>query len=404
MQFEKQAVLVGECVLRKLARQRLHIAIKEPSLYNNTLHERIYVREQTAHLESARFKSILRRIAKSDICSENKNILLEFLDYLVAEGLSLLRVIKYLEFLFQIALILKKPFEDATEKDIRRVIAAIECRDYSEWTKHDYRVILKRFYKWLRGDNDYPPEVKWISTSMKRKNNVIPEELLTQKEVMKMIDAAENPRDKAIIAFLYESGCRVGELLSMRIKHLSFDEYGAKAVLKGKTGMRRIRIIFCVPYLAVWLENHPLKNDPNAPLWIGLGTKNRNKALHYQNVRVMLKKVALKAGVKKRVNPHMFRHTRATHLANHLTEAQMNHYFGWVQGSDMPSTYVHLSGRDVDNAILSLYGIKEKEKDGKEKLTPIRCPRCGTMNSPPAKLCVKCGMKWMRRKKRWREC
>lgn len=44
-------------------------------------------------------------------------------------------------------------------------------------------------------------------------------------------------------------------------------------------------------------------------------------------------------------------------MANYLTEAQMNDYFGWVQGSGMPSVYVHLSGRDVDDAILKANGI-----------------------------------------------
>jgi len=35
----------------------------------------------------------------------------------------------------------------------------------------------------------------------------------------------------------------------------------------------------------------------------------------------------------------------------------MNDYFGWVQGSGMPSVYVHLSGRNVDDAILKANGI-----------------------------------------------
>ena len=48
-------------------------------------------------------------------------------------------------------------------------------------------------------------------------------------------------------------------------------------------------------------------------------------------------------------------------MANYLTEAQMNVYFGWVQGSDMPSIYVHLSGRDVDYAILKANGVLDRD-------------------------------------------
>ncbi|KXA90543.1 hypothetical protein AKJ40_01415 [candidate division MSBL1 archaeon SCGC-AAA259M10] len=51
----------------------------------------------------------------------------------------------------------------------------------------------------------------------------------------------------------------------------------------------------------------------------------------------MLNRVAEKADIDKPVNPHHFRHSRATFLANRLTESQMCEWFGWVQGSDRPS-------------------------------------------------------------------
>ena len=47
-------------------------------------------------------------------------------------------------------------------------------------------------------------------------------------------------------------------------------------------------------------------------------------------------------------------------MANYLTEAQMNVYFGWTQGSDMPGVYVHLSGRDIDDAILKANCVVNK--------------------------------------------
>lgn len=56
-------------------------------------------------------------------------------------------------------------------------------------------------------------------------------------------------------------------------------------------------------------------------------------------------------------------------MTNYLTEAQMNVYFGWVQGSDMPGVYVHLSGRDVDDAILKANGIINK------RCFSCKCPK-----------------------------
>jgi len=96
------------------------------------------------------------------------------------------------------------------------------------------------------------------------------------------------------------------------------------------------------------------------------------------------------AGVKKRVNPHAFRHSRATFLANNLTEAQMKEYFGWVQSSGMAAVYVHLSGRDVDNAILKLHGLAETH-DNEDVPKVKNCARCRERNSPVSKFCCGCG-------------
>jgi len=344
------------------------------------------------HRYKRRLEVSLKSLHTSKIPEENKKDILDFHRYIIAEGLSVPRQVKYIYNLIQLSKWLGKKFQDAEKTDVINLVNKIEQMNYAEHTKRDYKVVIKRFFKWLRGTNEYPEEVKWIKTTLKNDGHLLPEELLTVEDVEKLINAANHPRDKALIACLYESGCRIGELLSLRLKNIMFDDYGAKIIVDGKTGMRRIRVVSSVPYLATWIANHPLKNDPDAPLWVSIGTRNKNGAVKYRNIRKLIRELAKRGGIKKRVNPHIFRHSRATHLANHLTEAQMNQYFGWVQGSDMPSTYVHLSGRDVDGAILSLYGLKKDKKEDKEEFAPIKCPRCEVMNSPSGKFCIKCGM------------
>jgi len=106
--------------------------------------------------------------------------------------------------------------------------------------------------------------------------------------------------------------------------------------------------------------------------------------------KIVSTKLAEKAGVKKKINPHAFRHARATHLASKLTEAQMKELFGWVQSSDMASIYVHLSGRDVDNALLRLHGLA-KNRDDKDGVMNLKiCPRCGERNDPVSNFCKRC--------------
>jgi hypothetical protein len=104
----------------------------------------------------------------------------------------------------------------------------------------------------------------------------------------------------------------------------------------------------------------------------------------------MIKDIAKRAGVAKRVYPHLFRHTRATHFAKNLTEQELKIYFGWTKDSKMTGTYIHLSGKDVDDKILRLNGIIPKE-NGKPPVVPLmKCYRCGENNSIGNKFCFKC--------------
>jgi len=126
-------------------------------------------------------------------------------------------------------------------------------------------------------------------------------------------------------------------------------------------------------------------------LFCGMWSKKRGDMIDYQTFRGMLKDMAKKAKITKPVNPHNFRHSRATELAKQFTESQLCQYMGWATGSKEAATYVHLSGRDMDNAILKVNGLAEEEPE-KSQFKPITCPRCGITNSPDSKFCSHCSM------------
>ncbi len=351
----------------------------------------------TASVDLYNYKRKLKRKIEmirglKDISKDSRDRVLKFQRDRIAEGIGHARILRYLDDLPRIARFLGKEFEMATADDMRRVLHEIEGKDLAEASKTEFRKTIKVFYKWLNGGERYPECVEWIKTTEKRSNNKLPEELLTEEEVKRMISAAWSPRDRAVISLLWESGCRVGELLTMRIKNVSFEENLTRITVLGKTGARRVPLLDSTPYLAEWLENHPFNEDSDAFLWVGIGNVGRGEFLKYPALRKMLVNVAKKAKVKKKVNPHNFRHSRATFLANHLTEAQMNQYLGWVRGSDMAATYVHLSGRDVDDAILKMRGLsKAKEEKVESSLAPKPCPRCNSINKATGKFCNRCG-------------
>lgn len=133
---------------------------------------------------------------------------------------------------------------------------------------------------------------------------------------------------------MYETGGRIGELLNLRRKHVQFDNIGAVLIFSGKTGDRRVRLITTTPALSQWMLDHPL-DDPDAPLWVTLGDRNRGAPLDYGAARYALQSLAERAKIKKRINPHSFRHARASYLANHLTEAQLGKYLGWTHNQTL---------------------------------------------------------------------
>jgi Site-specific recombinase XerD len=302
----------------------------------------------------------LESLNTAAISDTNKKLILDFVGNCFTEGLSQHRVLKYISALKMIALKIQLDFDKVEKRDLFIFVSELERSDRSQWLKHDYKITLKKFYKWYYKE-DYPELTKWIKATIKKKDQKLPEDLLTESDVLKMIEYAKRKMDKAMIALLWDIGARIGEIGTLTIRHIYFDEFGALISVRGKTGYRRVRAVWSVDYLKAWLQVHPEGYNPDAPLWTTFDSKgNSLKPLQYGAARMKLQRIARKAGINKKIHPHLFRHSRCTYMANYLTEAQMNVYFGWPQGSDMPGVYVHLSGRDIDDAILKANGVIEK--------------------------------------------
>jgi integrase/recombinase XerD len=342
------------------------------------------------HNYERRITNTIKLIEKStSIPLANKKAIYRFTDDSLAEGITKGRIVRYMWDLRTLSKWLNLEFEKATKEDIKSLVGKLETSKYSYSTKRDLKITLRKFYRWLRGTETIPEEVSWFRTNLKSNNRKLPEEVLTQEEVAKMIRVAGNPRDRAFISTFYESGCRIGEILTLKLKHVVPANPGIQLIVDGKTGARRIRVIASAVYLNQWINIHPCNDNPEAYLWVG----RSSEIISYRNVTELLRKLKAKAGIKKRIYPHIFRHSRATHLANHLTEAQMKQYFGWIQASKMASIYVHLSGRDVDEAILRCNGIAiEDQGKGENPLKPRICDRCQKMNPATSEYCDRCGM------------
>ena len=348
------------------------------------------------------------RLMRSDIPKEAKDDILDFLNEMRFEGKSFSHQYYYGTRLRIIAGILQEKFTNPSKQDIKWLLnELIERRaktgmhlekQRSRSTIEDYKKTIKHYYKWKLGTGEgklrtEPDCTRWISRNRNLGSKVKPEELITKSEYEKMLDSCMNGRDRALISTLYDSGCRLGEVLSLRIRDAQSDQYGYVLAVTGKTGFRRVRIVGnSVAYLKEWLDNHPNRNDINSPIFCGLEMRNYNRAMDHSDVYSMFRKVLRRAEITRRIHPHLFRHSYVTRMVDkNLSESALKDQVGWTKGSRMIEVYEHLSVKQKDEAILRASGITI-EQEQEEDMLPITCQRCGKKNPSNAKTCHTCWM------------
>jgi len=299
--------------------------------------------EMDVYNSKKQFERELSKLKRKRISRKTKEKILAYLEKRKAEGISYVQLLKDIQSIKIFFEVVKKDLRRINEKDL--VLFLNHQENLSPKTRKIRWYCLKKFLEFCGKDKLFDKfEVKF-----ERKRSLLPEEILSEEEVERMIREARG-KNKVFIAILYESGMRISELLTRKVKDVFFDEKGAIILVDGKTGKRRVRIVKFASLLREFIKFK--------------SREERIFNLSYANARKILKETALKCGITKRVYPHLFRHSRATHLANFLTEAQLKEFFGWSQSSEMASIYVHLSGRDIDEAILRMNERKRFEYIG----------------------------------------
>lgn len=333
----------------------------------------------------------IERLEKESIPEAAKEAIKRYVDDLQLAGISTVRRVNYVQRLRMVARWIPEGFLNPQRDDIRTVMLKLS-EGYAENTKGTYLSMMKKFYRSFLPVDQFETIFKDVKIDKKRVRHVSPDELITKEEVVKMIAAARNSRDRALIAVLYDSGCRIGELLGMQIQSVNFDQYGGilRVPWEGKTGFRNVRIVGdSVPYLRAWLDAHPDKNNRSAILFCMLEL-HRGEKMDYSVVYSRLKMITRDAGITKRIHPHLFRHSRATLLAaSQIGQAPFESQMGWIHGTKQTATYVHMAGTEQDAAVLKAYGIDVQDHaPGEAK--PKVCSRCNELNTSDATYCRKC--------------
>lgn len=130
----------------------------------------------------------------------------------------------------------------------------------------------------------------------------------TEEDITLLRSVCNNSRDRAFLEFLYSTGCRISESLSLYVQDIDFSE--GEVVVFGKGHKERIVYLsnICIKWLKIYLNER--NAQPEEPLFSHLD-KPKNK-LTIRAAQLILKELGLKSGVDN-VHPHRFRRTMATH-------------------------------------------------------------------------------------------
>jgi integrase/recombinase XerD len=173
---------------------------------------------------------------------------------------------------------------------------------------------------------------------------------LSEEEVNRLLDVAyqegskEGQRDAAILELLYATGLRVGELVSLNIQDIDFQESYIRCWGKGA----KERIAYLYPKALAELKRYLA--EARAAL-VGahkgenaLFVNHRGERLTRQWVWTILKTYGAKAGIKQNITPHTLRHSFATHLLQN--GASLRHVQELLGHSSISTTqvYTHLTG------------------------------------------------------------
>jgi len=180
---------------------------------------------------------------------------------------------------------------------------------------------------------------------------------LSLPDINKIISAIElnsdlGKRNHCIIEVLYGCGLRVSELIDLKISNINFREHYIKVIGKGN----KIRFVPLADYTAKLLKSYI--SEVRSKIKVGkrhedtLFLNTRGTSMSRVIVFVIIKELTDKAGVSKKISPHTFRHSFATHLLQN--GADLRYIQEMLGHSSITTTeiYTHLKTEELRDVIL----------------------------------------------------
>jgi len=263
------------------------------------------------------------------------------------------KLLQYFEYTKQLV----KP-EDVELKHLQAFLKWINDLGMSPYTQARVISGIRAFYNYLIIENIVRNDPTELIESPKI-NRKLPD-VLSVEEINALIAAIDlslpqGERNKAILETLYGCGLRVSELINLKISDIYFNEGFVRIIGKGnkerlapigKVAMKQIRI-----YMEqVRLHQEIEKNSTDIVFLNRRGAK-----LSRQMVFLIIKSLATKIGLKKKIGPHTFRHSFATHLIERGADLRAVQDMLGHESITTTEIYTHLDREFLRDAIIQFH-------------------------------------------------
>lgn len=277
-----------------------------------------------------------RRISDSD------DLLQAFLSARAVEGKSPKTIDRYGYIIKRMMQSVRTSTRSITVYHLRKYLADEKARGISDRTLEGYRQVFSSYFNWLQRENLIETNPCANLGAIKYAKKV--KDIYSDVDLEKMKFGCKTLRDRAIIAFLGATGCRISEMVALNRDDIDFANLECQVLGKGN----KERTVYLDQVSAMVLQNYlNTRTDELPALFIG----KRTNRLTDHGVRQMLVKLGAASNVEH-VHPHKFRRTRATALIRHGMPIQE---VAAILGHDKLDTtmqYVVLNKSDIKQAYL----------------------------------------------------
>ena len=213
----------------------------------------------------------------------------------------------------------KLPPEKVKLEHLKSFVEHINDRGVSPRTQARTISGIKSFFKYLLMEGKIVADPTSLLESPKIGRKL--PDVLSMEEIDMLIDAielnkSEGQRNKAMLETLYSCGLRVSELVNLKVTNLFFDQGFIK--VEGKAGKERLVPISekAIEEISLYLANYRKTLKINKESENILFLNRRGKKLSRVMIFTIIKGLAERVGLDKKISPHTFRHSFATHLIN----------------------------------------------------------------------------------------